>query len=110
VVKNDYEERIRELNQDGHARDHDTQDDDSDEVMHVHGSVELRHAALEAERAAIREFHLQHELGKELLLRLEREIDMAESRLPKARRPPPAKKRRATKARKPVEPLGAGRG
>jgi CPA1 family monovalent cation:H+ antiporter len=113
VVANDYEDRVRELNQAGRFRDDDAPDDDEDDddtVMHVHGGVELRRKALEAERAAIAEFHLQHELGKELLLRLEREIDMAESRLPKARRPAKAKKKRATKAKRPGEPVGAGRG
>jgi CPA1 family monovalent cation:H+ antiporter len=105
VVKNDYEERLRELDQEGHAIGADPLDVEPDEVMQVHGSVELRQAALEAEREAIVAFDVKHELSKELILRLEREIDMAESRLAKERRPAPAKKRRAAAPREPIAPI-----
>jgi CPA1 family monovalent cation:H+ antiporter len=87
VVKNDYEERLRELAPICRASDAPTADEAPDAVMQVRGSVELRQAALEAEREAILAFNAQHELNKELLQRLERELDMAESRLAKAGRP-----------------------
>jgi len=76
-------------------------------VMQVHGSVELRQRALEAEREAIVTFNLQHELSKELLLRLEREIDMAESRLTKEHRTTGTKYKRAATTREPLAPVVA---
>lgn len=110
VVKNDYEERLRELAPTCRASDAVTDDVSPDEVMQVHGSVELRQAALEAEREAILAFNVQHELNKELLQRLEREIDMAESRLAKAGRPPQQRRKSSPTTREPLAPtVSSGR-
>lgn len=82
VVAGEYEDRLRELERVERARVLAPATDDPQAVMHLFGSVELRRAALAAERTALLARHHRRDLSKELLLRLERELDMAESRLP----------------------------
>jgi CPA1 family monovalent cation:H+ antiporter len=132
VVAAEYEDRLCEMNHACRVREQESEeaaqdsnggdgDGDEDAMMHVHGSAALRRVALDAEHDALVELHQRRELGKELLLKLERELDLAESRLPATRMPAtfvkgagagPAKARVAAKKKRSAaarEPVGASR-
>jgi len=134
VVAAEYEDRLCEMNHACRVREQESEgggpdpndgngdgDGDEDALMHVHGSAALRRVALDAEHDALVELHQRRELGKELLLKLERELDLAESRLPATRMPAtfvkgagagPRRARVAAKKRRPAaarEPVGASR-
>ena len=113
VVAAEYEDRICEIHHAQRVSEQEKEDHaaaeeagDEDSLMHIHGSAALRRVALDAEHDALVELHQQRELGKELLLKLEREIDMAESRLPVTRMPATFVKRSGAKL---VEPSATKR-
>ena len=121
VVAAEYEDRICELHHATRMREQEAEsaancddDDGEDAVMHVHGSAALRRVVLDAERDALHDLHQRRELGKELLLKLEREIDMAATRLPPTPMPatfvtPAGVRPTATRALKRKAPAAAAR-
>ena len=77
LVAAEYTDRIRDLHR-GRAS---LIGEAGSEVMHVQGTAALRKAGLHRERATLLELHKRHLVEKETLLKLERELDLDETRL-----------------------------
>ncbi len=77
LVSAEYTDRIRRLHQ-GRAS---LIGEAGSEVMRVQGTAALRRAGLHRERETLLDLHRRHLVEKETLLKLERELDLEETRL-----------------------------